>query len=368
MKTFEFLPDGKPLSSILFEAKRLYQSGNAKSKSDALNKLSIERYGISYNKIKPLSKCAAPTLDADVLTLPFEIANIHYCFVLTNDGLHLSPNTFIKWRDKYGEVDISSIALKDINPIVENTKKSIKLSDSLIGWKVTPFEKLEHCVAIEFLNDSLNVNMTYDEYFSKEMSFIPRCAVDIATADLRLLDTEVVKFSEIPFAMLISETIIGLDREFSKLQSQTTSGKFSDNFSPKLFKIWDGSDYKTTLRYNAKEALMDLELASLLSLEIGDSIVIDVQSGTEYGISLLPSNVLDALLRFNTLEKRLSDYSKTDSKMALFTFKLENERVLSTIAQNYYEALSEFMSALLMNDLKITDDYFSNLIVERTKG
>lgn len=147
-KKFLYLPNGKPVSTLKNEAKKLKKSGVHGSLSLAQNALSKELFNKSFNKLSEDIEIASPFIDHGVLYLPFEVSldkygyeGSFYYFMAVNDKTAALGVDFKINMEEYTENDfINSLSLSDIekvNGMFEGWSINIPNNDLMLEVKNT---------------------------------------------------------------------------------------------------------------------------------------------------------------------------------------------------------------------------------------
>lgn len=148
-KEFLFLPDGKPVSSLLNKAKKESKKDKKLKHSDVLNSECLERFNINYNKLMPKAKRHSPFMVMGKLFLPFNFKPEETGFdtdvilyvsigkesVTVGEDIHIcQPKDFFF----KGE----SLALSDIEMLFPNNfdkSASKNYGDRGQGWCIEPY-------------------------------------------------------------------------------------------------------------------------------------------------------------------------------------------------------------------------------------
>ncbi|CAH7406135.1 hypothetical protein VCHA53O466_50200 [Vibrio chagasii] len=219
MSDFKFLPDGKRLSHLKFEAKRLSKRDSIK-RTEALNLLAKQRYGKSFNKLSDAIEEASPFWTGGNLVLPFHVDDTPRCVVVDSSGFHVNFETTVKFHPSIETFKAKSLRISDLNPVVSN--------DQISGWEVEA--ALEHDDKYKIMVSGNKILVMIDDYVMKTISdtqfTFPLCSHQFAGLKARdfnpvIHQNDKVKLMDIPLAKEIISTNINYSKAYWALESDS---------------------------------------------------------------------------------------------------------------------------------------------------
>lgn len=186
---FTFLPNGKPVSSLKNEAKKLHKSGEVKGLSNAQNKISKALFNKSFNKLSKDVEELSPMLntinDESILYIPIRITKEDVCnevsedftyyFVMNNKMIAGSSEHNLDIEEYIPNDFLNNLKFKNFERLNFNCEKNS--INNLRGWNIYIDEnhfiqvnKSDECIFFEVFyqeNDSLHSicsnYISYDE-------------------------------------------------------------------------------------------------------------------------------------------------------------------------------------------------------------
>lgn len=319
---FTFLPNGKPVSSIKNEARKLHKSGEVKGLANAQNKISKALFNKSFNKLVKDVEEVSPVLTSDysflyqdklndaILRLPVRITKEDVNNAVDEDfTYYVAMNEMFVAGSIDNRIDISeyvnldffkNLKLENFERLNFHTEKNI--SNNLRGWNIfidenhfIQINKSDECLFIEliyFENGSVDtIVSTYVEYDEMVQTY----------SDYNIIKDEIVSDHQMAFK-------VGHDTIDQTTALYNIGGIYAYIYGTTTFETEDGVKgmYEMTSDMTVEERSKELEL--FLEGHYIESLenTVNVTSNPFYGYELENGDVLDCEA-YSELPKTLSE-------------------------------------------------------------
>ncbi|MDK9789874.1 hypothetical protein [Vibrio sp. D431a] len=350
MSDFCYLPNGKPLSNLKYEAKTAYRNGLHKSHSNALNSLTKKKFGQSFNKLRPKLRAASPFYYGNDLVLPYAFHGFSLAIILKETGYTFSDFQSLPYEPNF-ELTPSAINHSMLRPIgwdsdlemFEGWAFEVGVNGEAVALMPSKDGRHMEFHVLDFLNENDFEAPVWKGSLASKLYPLTAVAIfaenfdDIKTA---VKETDYVSINEIPLSSIIFEQ--------HKL------------YRAELNKIIDNSEriLETLGAENSKENAQILvssieQIYDVLTLSANEGqknpIICSFCFGQYVRLNDLPKSLLVAMLKMTALEWALSEIrAHNAASLDIFTFSYENNEAngISLMALTEQEAVSEYFARL----------------------
>lgn len=162
-KHFTFLPNGKPVSTLKNEARKLHKSGEVKGLTAAQNHISKALFNKSFNKLVPELEERSPVVIGDTLFLPLVIKTDEidylekgndFCYYVTMNNEAISPafGFAVPFDHLVQEDFIENLSFHQIEKLNEDNNN---------GWLVRLTDN--HFVTVKTGDEGINVDLWFED-------------------------------------------------------------------------------------------------------------------------------------------------------------------------------------------------------------